>query len=470
MARRRVWVKRSTSSATLVSCPEDAILDELRDQVILKFANSLGRTFDSPDIRMSITPREGSDLQAYPERLLGPEEVLASVLDVYYPGGQTIKEALIVDAPLISAAKPSPYHSICNNRHSESGKYSDYFPQIPGNKNASGPRVTGVLTSEEMLSQALDIVDCDVPTYSQSSPAFSAPTVRSPLPAPAVSPQARMHIRPAEVASPRSSHERSHDPTPRSAFDGLIAGTVPPINVLIVEDNIINQNILEAFMKRLNVRWQCVGDGEEAVLKWRQGGFHLILMDIRLPVMNGLDATKEVRRLEWLNGIGVLPKTVSGCSVQGANCTFPPRKEFKHRHLLSEEDALADRSMFHSPAVIVAMTASSLQTDRQEALTAGFATNLNEKPVRFPWLKQKVTEWGCMQALIDVDGWRKWRGFMDSSPISSQSASIDNNASPLQVENNGGILPAMKDEKFSTKTEVNQIHHDKLVDNELRGV
>ncbi|KAJ5215335.1 uncharacterized protein N7498_001742 [Penicillium cinerascens] len=489
MARRRVWVKRSTGSATLVSCLENAIVDELRDQVILKFANSLGRSFDSPDIVTAITPREGSDVQAYPKRLLGPEEVLSSVLDIYYPGGQTIKEALVTDAPVIWTAKPSPHRSVCNHRHSEPGEYSDCFPQIPLNKNAPSALVTGVLTSEAgpnpsmnsiltvddsplpspvtsgirhtidspgMLSQALGVVDCGVPTYSQPSPAVSAPTMPRPLPAPAVSPQARTHIPPAEVATPRSPHEKSHDPSPHAAFDGLIAGTVPPINVLIVEDNIINQKLLEAFMKRLNVRWKCVADGEDAVRKWRQGGFHLILMDIQLPIMNGLDATKEVRRLEWLNGIGVLPKTVPGCSVSGINPTFPPWKESKHRHFLSEEDALADRSMFHSPTVIVALTASSLQSDRQEALTAG-CNDFLTKPVRFPWLKQKVTEWGCMQALIDVDGWRKWRGFMDSSPISSESASIDNEASPLQVGNNGGIVPPMKDENFSTKTEENQM-------------
>jgi osomolarity two-component system response regulator SSK1 len=42
---------------------------------------------------------------------------------------------------------------------------------------------------------------------------------------------------------------------PGAALGGLIIdGTVPKVNVLILEDNIINQNLLEAFMKRPNVR------------------------------------------------------------------------------------------------------------------------------------------------------------------------------------------------------------------------
>jgi osomolarity two-component system, response regulator SSK1 len=34
-----------------------------------------------------------------------------------------------------------------------------------------------------------------------------------------------------------------------------------------------------------------------------------------------------------------------------------------------------------------------------------------EQPVNFVWLERKVMEWGCMQALIDFDGWRKWKDF-----------------------------------------------------------
>ena len=41
-----------------------------------------------------------------------------------------------------------------------------------------------------------------------------------------------------------------------------------------------------------------------------------------------------------------------------------------------------------------------------------------------------MTEWGCMQALIDFEGWRKWRGFMDSPRAASPT--VDTSSSPMQ--------------------------------------
>jgi osomolarity two-component system response regulator SSK1 len=138
----------------------------------------------------------------------------------------------------------------------------------------------------------------------------------------------------------------------------MLNGGVPPINVLIVEDNIINLKLLEAFMKRLKVRWQTAMNGKEAVTKWRAGGFHLVLMDIQLPVMNGLEATREIRRLEKLNSIGVFS---SSASSSAPDCADEPEGA----------DKLPSSILFKSPVIIVALTASSLQSDRHEALAAG---------------------------------------------------------------------------------------------------
>lgn len=190
----------------------------------------------------------------------------------------------------------------------------------------------------------------------------------------------------------------------------MLDGSVPPINVLIVEDNVINLRILEGLMKRLKVRWQTAVNGQIGVDKWKAGGFHLVLMDIQMPVMNGLQATKEIRRLERVNGIGVFSSASDEASGEVPNGETPSELD-KERE--AEKDRLdASEGRFKSPVIIVALTASSLQSDRHEALAAG-CNDFLTKPVDFVWLERKVKEWGCMQALIDFDGWRKWKDYAE---------------------------------------------------------
>ena len=214
-----------------------------------------------------------------------------------------------------------------------------------------------------------------------------------------------------------------------------------------MEDNIINLKLLEAFMKRLKVRWHTAMNGREAVQKWRNGGFHLVLMDIQLPVMNGLDATKEIRRLERVNNIGAFSYEPTTPSANGASPGEQSRKE---------DDALSNRSVFLSPVIIVALTASSLQSDRHEALAAG-CNDFLTKPVNFVWLERKVMEWGCMQALIDFDGWRKWKDFSTPAAVPASTASNNNNTStpakrhsPGNTRGNSTVTPVTKSASSST--------------------
>lgn len=139
MGLRKIWVKRPGGSATLLPTSEDALVDELRDQVVLKYANSLGRTLDAPDIIIRISMREGSNKLPTPDRILSPEEPLWTVLDSYYPGGQTVTEALVIEIPQRRTPKPSPRHNVYFT-HSEPGEHGEYFPIMPsGNVNLSTP-------------------------------------------------------------------------------------------------------------------------------------------------------------------------------------------------------------------------------------------------------------------------------------------------------------------------------------------
>lgn len=132
--------------------------------------------------------------------------------------------------------------------------------------------------------------------------------------------------------------------------------------------------VLEALLKRLKVRWSAAVNGLDAVTKWREGGFHLVLMDIQLPIMSGLEATREIRRLEKVNHIGVFSNSASSTP------TNPTGGDIMDEPAAEEKDSLMNTALFKSPVIIVALTASSLQSDRHEALAAGCNDFLTKVP------------------------------------------------------------------------------------------
>ncbi|KAL3417157.1 response regulator receiver domain-containing protein [Phlyctema vagabunda] len=477
MVSRKIWVKRPGASATLVTINEDDLVDDVRDMILKKYANSLGRNFDAPDVTLRIAPREQRQ-----ERTLGPEEPMGRTLDAYFPGGQTVDEALVIDVPLRRTPRPSPrphgpYYD--ETRPMEAG--TDYFPpmpvpmvpsphlphSVPASINGHPPAVSqhamSVITTGHVPAlpspggsrqrqhrdrprmgrthtSSPSLINGHTPTtvvsngtqaytrksrsrtHSSASEKSNIPPAAPPLiPTPPATDMsnaaqvARVATPPPRVSSPRPTNSRSKKKKSSAEHPnlpaGLLNGGVPPINVLIVEDNIINLKLLEAFMKRLKVRWQTAMNGKEAVTKWRTGGFHLVLMDIQLPIMSGLEATKEIRRLERLNSIGVFSSSASSSA---------PEREAHDEP--QGEDVLPSSILFKSPVIIVALTASSLQSDRHEALAAG-CNDFLTKPVNFVWLERKVMEWGCMQALIDFDGWRKWKDFSQSTDASKDASS-----------------------------------------------
>jgi hypothetical protein len=70
------------------------------------------------------------------------------------------------------------------------------------------------------------------------------------------------------------------------------------IKILVVEDNKINQMITKKILNKMNLYCDVVDNGEEAVEKVKEESYNVVLMDIHMPGISGLEATKIIRTFD----------------------------------------------------------------------------------------------------------------------------------------------------------------------------
>ena len=119
-----------------------------------------------------------------------------------------------------------------------------------------------------------------------------------------------------------------------------------PLRVLVAEDNVINQQVASGFLERLGHHVTIAANGLEAVETIKSGTHDIIFMDVQMPEMDGLEATKVIRSLP--SPLGDLP--------------------------------------------IIAMTANAMKGDEERCLTHGMNDYL-AKPILFEQLRDTIERW-----------------------------------------------------------------------------
>lgn len=82
---------------------------------------------------------------------------------------------------------------------------------------------------------------------------------------------------------------------PPTIFDQQLATRIP-LNILLAEDNEVNQRVALLFLKRLGYEADVVANGKEAIAALHSQSYDVILMDVFMPEMDGLTATKKIRQ------------------------------------------------------------------------------------------------------------------------------------------------------------------------------
>jgi PAS domain S-box-containing protein len=95
---------------------------------------------------------------------------------------------------------------------------------------------------------------------------------------------------------------------PDATGESPFAGATGPWRVLLVDDSVANRQVARLYLEGLPFAIEEVENGREALVRYKAaGGFDLVLMDHVMPVMDGLEATRAIRRYESDNGLAPVP-------------------------------------------------------------------------------------------------------------------------------------------------------------------
>jgi len=117
------------------------------------------------------------------------------------------------------------------------------------------------------------------------------------------------------------------------------------LNILLAEDNPVNQMTALIILKKLGYRADTANNGHEVLLALEDHPYDLVLMDIQMPEMDGIEATKIIRK-RWPQGPKIIVVTAFDPEICRDLCYEVGADDFLNKPVKPEElDAAIERSM-----------------------------------------------------------------------------------------------------------------------------
>jgi two-component system, sensor histidine kinase len=102
-----------------------------------------------------------------------------------------------------------------------------------------------------------------------------------------------------------------------------------PLNILVVEDNQINQQVLSGLLESMEQLAHICDNGPDAIDAVANGNFDLVLMDVQMPGMSGIDAAREIRKLKGPAGeLPIIAVTANSMEGDRENCLAAGMTDF----------------------------------------------------------------------------------------------------------------------------------------------
>ncbi len=143
-------------------------------------------------------------------------------------------------------------------------------------------------------------------------------------------------------------------PPQKIKFNHKLA-TILPVKILLAEDNLINQELVITILDKMGYKIDVVNNGRDAIAVCKQQYYDIVFMDVQMPEMDGLEATREI--------IKQLP--------------------------------------LETRPKIIAMTANAMEDDRNICLQAGMNDYIS-KPVQIEVIQQMLEKWGKTQTHVSA--------------------------------------------------------------------